>query len=269
MRPIKTLQIETINKCNAKCIFCAVPLQTKPRELMSMDLFKKIIDDCKGLEIKSIYPFLNGEPLLDPFLAERIEYINKTLPKISVGLFSNGHLLNKRKRKELSKVKIDYINFSINAVSDRERLNLMNLPLTRTIENITAYKQMSKNTYMTASFILNPLYLSKTSITEAQDLWVDIGVSPTIFFEGNWAGKTQKVINPARYCTRLNDEMTILSDGQANLCCQDIDGEVDFGNLKYVSVQEAWENQKRYNCYLLNIKKKKKEIALCNQCTSI
>src|SRR3990172_9545160 len=90
---LNTLQIETTKVCNGKCVFCPVPTMKRQRGIMPMDLFKKIIDDCKDIQPKEVLPFLNGEPFLDPHILERIEYINKTLPHSDVVLYSNGNLL--------------------------------------------------------------------------------------------------------------------------------------------------------------------------------
>ena len=60
------VQIESTNICNAKCVFC-------PRDDMhraagrswSIELFKKIVDECAELGITHVRMHNYGEPFLD------------------------------------------------------------------------------------------------------------------------------------------------------------------------------------------------------------
>jgi len=70
------ISIETILNCNARCIMCAHAYK-QLMGVMSMDLFKKIIKDCRSLSIKDVGLSVYGEPLMDPFLFERIHFLRK------------------------------------------------------------------------------------------------------------------------------------------------------------------------------------------------
>lgn len=269
MRPLKLLQIESINRCNGNCVFCAVSYQKKRRSDMSMDLFKKIIDDAVDLEPREIMPFLNGEPFVDKTLIEKIQYINKTLPLTNVSLYTNGNLLNEEIQKELEKVNIRYINFSINVMSNKDRQKVMGLQLGDCLNNIIRFKKNNSKTNISASIIMNTSYISTTMIGHFRDFCKRNEIVPLFFLESNWAGKTRKAYTIGETCHRLKDHVSILADGKVNLCCQDIDGQVNFGNIENYSLKEIWLSKEREHYYQMNEQGRRNELFLCNQCTSV
>src|ERR1700704_696229 len=66
---IRHVSIETTNICNANCVFCAYQYQTRPTGIMSVELFRKIIDEYSELgggEL-GLTPTV-GDPLIDKHL---------------------------------------------------------------------------------------------------------------------------------------------------------------------------------------------------------
>ena len=68
------LRIETVNICNNRCIICAYPNQTRHEEVMTMEVFKKAVEDYVNLGggYLSLTPLV-GEVLLDPYLIDRLK----------------------------------------------------------------------------------------------------------------------------------------------------------------------------------------------------
>jgi radical SAM protein with 4Fe4S-binding SPASM domain len=265
---IPILQIETTNACNARCAFCAVPHQKLRRAPIGGALFSKIIDDAKNIGVTEIMPFLNGEPMLDSKFIERIAEINEKIPNAHVSFFSNGSLLSKDKAKELSGVKISGINFSINAISDSARVAVMGLPLSETIENILAFKDICPDVNISVSGLMDTTYWTAEEMQEFTRFWREKGIKPSLFFNGNWAGKTRKVCNVSGGCGRPDSVLTVLSNGNVALCCYDLEGEVTFGNLKDKNIAEVWNSEELENYRLLNDLGRRSELKLCKDCTT-
>lgn len=86
------ITIETINTCNANCIFCPREKYNMKPEIMSIDLWKKIIDDLAdhgyedGLKIDT-QGF--GEPFLDPDFFDRLKYAREKIPRTRFFTSSN------------------------------------------------------------------------------------------------------------------------------------------------------------------------------------
>ncbi|MGI9483162.1 MAG: radical SAM/SPASM domain-containing protein [Hyphomicrobiales bacterium] len=71
--------IDVTNSCNLRCPVCPVTFAMhRPRGLMSIEVFRAIVDDFKGKKHKpAMYFNFSGEPTLNPKLPEFIEYAHK------------------------------------------------------------------------------------------------------------------------------------------------------------------------------------------------
>src|SRR3982750_2936536 len=59
------VQIESTNICNAKCVFCPRDEMHRRQGVMSLELFKKVVDECAELGIRHL-PLQNyGERFFD------------------------------------------------------------------------------------------------------------------------------------------------------------------------------------------------------------
>ena len=90
------LSIEPTNVCNANCTFCAYQHQERPTGVMSMELFRKVVDEyasCGGGPL-GMTPTV-GEPFVDPHLLERITYANTLEEITSIGIYSNMILMDR------------------------------------------------------------------------------------------------------------------------------------------------------------------------------
>ena len=78
------IYMDVCNLCNFRCKFCAAQMM-KPdgykRQLMSLELYKKIIDDIAGFPtpLKTLRFVGGGEPLINKELPEMIAYAKALL----------------------------------------------------------------------------------------------------------------------------------------------------------------------------------------------
>lgn len=119
LRPIM-LNLETYSICNAKCVFCARRKLPQSKELMPLDIFKRICSEYKAMGggYLGFSPLL-ADPLLDPLLLERIGIIRESFPTISSHLFTNGIALQKFSDDQLMEILagLKYINISLGGLS--------------------------------------------------------------------------------------------------------------------------------------------------------
>ena len=86
----KYLQLETVIICNAECPFCPQHLITRNPPKMPDWLWKKIIDETRGMGI--VYrPFLANEPFVDKRMPEIMRYIRKD-PTAKIEFNTNASL---------------------------------------------------------------------------------------------------------------------------------------------------------------------------------
>ena len=89
--------IDVTNACNLRCPVCPVTFAMhRPRGLMSMEIFRQIIDDFRSQEKKpAIYFNFSGEPTMNKALPEMIAYADghghETFVSTNATKLSPGH----------------------------------------------------------------------------------------------------------------------------------------------------------------------------------
>lgn len=73
---VPRLSIEVTNICNARCVFCANTVMERRKEPLELGAFRKAVDDFAAMGGTRIdFNVTIGDPLLDPNLLERAEYV--------------------------------------------------------------------------------------------------------------------------------------------------------------------------------------------------
>lgn len=105
------IQIEPTNFCNLDCITCPRSQMIKNPENMSLDSFKKIVDEISPAKIT-----LSGlgEPLINPQLFDMIRYSERL--SISVNVTTNGTLIGKQ-MDEIAESGLSLLSVSIDAAN--------------------------------------------------------------------------------------------------------------------------------------------------------
>jgi MoaA/NifB/PqqE/SkfB family radical SAM enzyme len=96
------LQIETINVCNATCVFCAYSSMTRKKGVMSVSLFEKIVKEYAemGGGPVSLTPVV-GDALLDPHLMERLRILDSHPEINQITVTTNGIALDRYSDEEV------------------------------------------------------------------------------------------------------------------------------------------------------------------------
>lgn len=98
----QTVELETVNICNAKCRFCPYPQQVPKKSLMSDRMFEDVarqITAC-GMGELCLTPML-GDPLLDPQIAARAARLRELGNLEKLRLITNGLALDRHSDDEL------------------------------------------------------------------------------------------------------------------------------------------------------------------------
>ena len=118
-----TVEIDPSNACNHSCPFCIsghLHLQKYRshelfnRTMLSREVFQKLIKDLIKTNIKAINWTGGGEPTLNPFLGEAINFIRQN-SDIEMGMFSNGSMIQRLNLSEIIVKSLSWIRISIDA----------------------------------------------------------------------------------------------------------------------------------------------------------
>ncbi|HLM08037.1 MAG TPA: radical SAM protein [Blastococcus sp.] len=115
--PLPThLQLEVTSACNLACAMCLVsyrPAINRAEGAMSMELFRRLVDDTPGLARLTLQGL--GEPLLQPHLFEMVAYAKAR--GIAVGFNSNAMLLTRERADRLVAVGLDWLHVSLDGAT--------------------------------------------------------------------------------------------------------------------------------------------------------
>jgi len=269
------ISIEPLNTCNAQCIMCPYQKMTRKKEIMPMDFFKKIVNNCLLYGIKDFNLNFYNEPFLDSFIFERIKYLKSN--GVRVQLFSNGSIIDNEKIKKLLESRLDEIIFSIDGVKKETYESIRKgLVFEKTINNILKLIQQKRDLSLEKPKIkLNFVKqkLNETELKEFRSFRVDkvdkIYVSlddgrneiPELFEED----KRNLTSFP---CVRFWHELIVMSNGRVPLCCVDYDGKIILGDFNTQSLKEIWDSDNFKRIRQLHLDFKADKIPLCKKCVN-
>lgn len=213
-----SIEIETVNRCNNTCSFCAVNIHNDTRKYARMtdEMFHDIICQLSEMDYSGYLSlFSNNEPLLDKRICSFAEYARKQLPKARLALFTNGILMTTDIFLRLVK-NIDYL--VIDNYSDSMEL----IPSVARV-----LKEMGDRDFHSD---IKVFIRKKTQILSSRG-----GEAPnrtnTVKYEGG--------------CMMPLMQIVIRPDGKISKCCQDGLGLSCYGDLFENSLMECWNSLKR------------------------
>lgn len=245
-------QIETSSFCNAKCIFCPNPSLKRNKNIMKSDVFEKIIGRIKdeNIKVSKFILCLNGEPLTDQQLFERIKRLKLEFTEAQVEFTSNFSLADRETVDKIFDSGLDKIVCSLNSVDAVEYKEIMGIDYAVTIGNIEYLLKRKKETNSKIEIYFSIVQTSNNEdeVNKFKERF-EKDAQIRVIKLGQWIDKElpQNVCRNDRegVCPILYRTINILSNGDFALCCFDAEGIVG-KNIMDVTIQEGW-NSKVFN----------------------
>lgn len=126
------IDIFPIYACNFKCKYCLYSLNKREHgynfstNIMSLDLFKKCVDDMKQFPNKlKMLRFVGiGEPLLNPDISEMVKYAKLSDVSEQIEIVTNGSLLTKEMSDKLINSQLPKLYISIQGLTKEKYLEI-------------------------------------------------------------------------------------------------------------------------------------------------
>lgn len=236
------VQIESTNICNAKCVFCPRDDMHRKQGVMSVELFRKIVDECAELGITHVRMHNYGEAFMDRNLVEKVRYAKEKGIR-EVGMISNGSLITETVAQGMIDAGLDAINISVDAagkeVFESTRLGLNYDKVIANIERIVRLRAESgrRRPKLILSFVRQNNTADEQAFIEH---WRGIADKVHVTDLHNWAGTLNTESDVNYPCYRPWLTFTVLWDGRVSLCCADFDGRTILGNLNTSSIRDIW-----------------------------
>lgn len=260
------LSIETTNICNAKCVFCANTVMTRRKEPLTMQTFRKTVDEFAAMGGTEIdFNVTIGDPLLDPSLLERARYVRGYPQFATLGFVTTLQWLHRFELDAFFDAGFTWLSIST-TLSGREKYreffqvdkyDQMLANLRRLIaENerrrrpLALYIGLKPTDEPMEAVISHPDFRAIDALVE-QDL--EATVRADGFYVDDWIGAVQlpaylkkRPLYPRAFrpCRLLYSGLMVYSNGKVGACaCRDFDAssELILGNVGEHSLESMWE----------------------------
>jgi hypothetical protein len=253
----RTISIETVGRCNAKCNFCPAPELERRNEAMSDELFSKVIGDIQeippGVPI-NINTNLINEPFMDKKMFARLRHINEALPTARIQMYSNFNVMPRNYLAKFRQVQnLGSLNISFNAANKVDYEAVMHVDFERTVRHLKAF--MSDNRQ--DRFLHKPIILSRVAdntqgdhdyLEQCRSLFSEFeeGIDYRLYVKKRvtWVGDTHVEQSQVPYflpCDAWLD-INIMCTGVVPLCCLDAKGDQAIGDVTRNSVLEIYNS---------------------------
>jgi radical SAM protein with 4Fe4S-binding SPASM domain len=268
LQPPAKIRIEPASACNLRCAHCptgaAATNNTPNRGVMSESTFNRIIKQISGLKhITSATFYLAGEPLLNPRLPEMLRRTKAETSVKTTSFTTNAMLLGEKCVEKLRDTGVDLINVSIDGKSPEEN---------DLIRRRASYVQVrdnflkARNKMHSTRFVVHNI-----RVPERKDMMTN--PKPPAFLVEDFGRENVQCANALRwpgleteyirssgmeivkkgavgtktgtgFCTMPFDEMVIENNGDVTVCCYDITGELNMGNILETNLLDIWNGDK-------------------------
>ena len=277
------LSIELTNACNADCIMCPRSKLTRKTTQMDFELFKKIMDNCKGRNLKKINLFWFGETFIYPRLIEAIKYIKDKLPGTKVNISTNGSLVKGDIVEKIIESGLDTLNFDIDGAAKETyesiRKNLIFEEVTGNLRNIMEVREKlnAKKPYISATIIKMTETVDEIEpfIKQWENIVDHVGVNDYNTYLGEVEdrniGEKKERSSAGRFtfpCSHPFNELVISADGTAGMCCLDTNLTQKVGDVNTSTIKEIWTGSELKKIRKLMIENKYDLLPICRNCNS-
>ncbi|MBI4650262.1 SPASM domain-containing protein [Candidatus Desantisbacteria bacterium] len=275
MKKFKRIYIEITNVCNLSCKFC--PKTTRKPEFMSIDLFKKILNEIKD-NSKYIYFHVVGEPLLHPDIDTFLDLCNEN--DFKVNITTNGTFIKEIKNKILFKPALRLMNFSLHCFENSpdnyldEIFNFIDIASGNPdfIACLRLWYHEDLNSIDRNQYIIKKIeefFKIPFKINEISTKGKNIKLVNNIYFHQaaffKWPDSKIPDIGSKGFCLGLREQSAILVDGTVVPCCLDNEGTINLGNIKKNSFTEIIEGKRARELYK-GFSERKIIEPLCRKC---
>ena len=291
----QNVMIDICNVCNFKCTFCPtgddelLKSVNRPKGMMDLPLFKKIIDDLKVFkgEITYISLHKDGEPLLNRHIGEMIAYAKAAKVAANIEVTSNASVLTPEVAGALLDAGLDTIRVSVEHVSDEGYKGLTQTysKYQKIVDNV-AYLYRERQRRGSGLRILVKIINVGLSAEEVEKFKRDfgpisdvarvegimgwshsekkdftLGLNPTLGMDGVTPLKRDRIVCPEPF-----KMLAINYNGSVSPCCDDWAHGLLVGNAVDTPVGEIWRGREISRIRRLHLSNRRSELPTCANC---
>ena len=268
------LQIEPTSVCNYRCVMCYQADKSFSNKSegfmnnMSLDLYKKIIDQVEG-KIESITLASRGEPTLNKEFVNMLNYSSNKF--LALKMNTNASLLNEKLIHSILSTDIQSIVFSVDA-ADKETYEKIrvNGKFEKIMKNLNLFAKIRKEHYSKEKHIvkISGVKISDTqSLSEMEKKFKDIADVIAFVPYTEWESAYDNKENDLKHaCQELWTRMFVWADGKVNPCDYDYKSTLSKWNVKNKTISEIWNSEEYNSLRQKHLDQKRNTIEPCIRC---
>lgn len=238
---ITSIQFEVTNMCNLKCKMCPVNYtMTRKKTKMDFGLFKKIVDQNKGVEYYLMFNW--GEPLLHPQIFGMLGCLKQKKKKVFIT--TNATLLDtEEKMKKLLTAGLTRLTISMDGFDktyEKVRGFKYGIIRQRVLKMVELRNEMKSSTRIDLNMVV--FKETESEVKRFYQEWrpiVDrLQIQPIIDFS------TDKDVKRPRCKEFYRGNVVVLADGRVTICCGDFDAKLVIGDANTTPLKKIWNGTK-------------------------
>ena len=281
------LVVETVNTCNAHCVFCCYGKTKIKPQVLPLDIFEKVIREYSemGGGAVSLTP-VPGEILLDPHLIKRYEILAKYKNIGQVSFTTNGIAFEKYSDEDLKYILRSSFMIQV-SIGGLDREGYKNLYQVDQFENVLnsvsrlldLKKTIGSDAHIHLSFRTNNPNFEEMHREQLEAFKRQGCLVSHISRYGNFGGivnsgevKNAQIIDGSglaknETCVYPLLAPSVLPNGLITNCgCVDVNGDsLIIGDTRHNSLRDCWISKERKK--ILNSFRQGKLVDLCKQCS--
>lgn len=247
---LTTVSMETASRCNLKCRMCSHPSNQRETGVMSMDLFKTIIEELLKTKIRQLF-FNMGEPFMNKAIFRMVSFAKRN--GFSVFISTNGLLLTDEHILNIIKTGVDGLKFSIEGYTPEiyEQIRIGG-KFDLLFKNVVRMKEVRDRSGSPLRIRISTILMKgNEDIVEFVKYWGpycdDIeytGITNHIGLIDNRELALSGRWNHRKACPQVvpYKEVNVLYNGDMVICCVDFHARCVLGNLAAQSFGEIWNS---------------------------
>ena len=242
--------------------------------------YMRVLDEIDKHGVEGLWLYHLGESLLHPQFKEILAHVNKKKNLGVIWLSTNGEFFTEDKIKMIMKSKIDYINFSAHAITEKTYKTIIKKPgaFARVQDNLNKYYEIKGMENLPRKPFLHCQMIEQATTKNEVDAFlkkhyvkaevVSVNMLEYAYMPNNKFGMKQRKRNELKTCLRvIRNDGFIFSNGDVTLCDAAFNGEIKLGNIHEKSLYDIWNGPERMRILELNAAGKMSANEFCRHCT--